>query len=105
MQSRSRFTTQSCSSILTLRRSPAAVLSPTFRLRASPILIQRQQEMVPFGGFNTLAYGDMARIFASPGPIYEPEARRPDYRRAGRALFAAGFRKGDVIHNQGSMRG
>ncbi len=61
--------------------------------------------MVPFGGFNTLAYGDMARIFASPGPIYEPEARRPDYRRAGRALFAAGFRKGDVIHNQGSMRG
>jgi phenylacetate-CoA ligase len=62
-------------------------------------LIQRQQEMLPFGGFNTLAYGEMARIFASPGPIYEPEARRPDYWRAGRALFAAGFRKGDVIHN------
>jgi phenylacetate-CoA ligase len=41
----------------------------------------------------------MARIFASPGPIYEPEARRPDYWRSARALFAAGFRKGDVIHN------
>jgi phenylacetate-CoA ligase len=62
-------------------------------------LMQRQQEMLPFGGFNTLGFGEMARIFASPGPIYEPEARRPDYWRSARALFAAGFRKGDVIHN------
>src|SRR5262249_51843008 len=38
------------------------------------------------------------RIFMSPGPIYEPEARRPDYWRFARALFAAGFRAGDLVH-------
>jgi phenylacetate-CoA ligase len=35
----------------------------------------------------------------SPGPIYEPEGRRPDYWRFARALFAAGFRAGDLVHN------
>ena len=38
-------------------------------------------------------------MFASPGPIYEPEGRRPDYWRLARPLFAAGFREGDLIHN------
>ena len=41
----------------------------------------------------------MRRVFASPGPIYEPEGRRPDYGRFARALFAAGFRAGDLVHN------
>ncbi len=40
-----------------------------------------------------------ARVFASPGPIYEPEGRRADYWRLARALFAAGFRRGDLVHN------
>jgi phenylacetate-CoA ligase len=44
----------------------------------------------------TAAYG---RLYTSPGPIYEPEGTNPDPWRAGRALFAAGFRKGDVVHN------
>ncbi len=35
----------------------------------------------------------------SPGPIYDPEGRRPDYWRAARTLFAAGFRAGDVVLN------
>jgi len=53
-----------------------------------------------FGGYSTLAYGGaMPRIFASPGPIYEPEGRAPDYWRMARAIFAAGFRAGDLIHN------
>ena len=53
-----------------------------------------------FGGYSTLAYGAaMPRIFASPGPIYEPEGRAPDYWRMARAIFAAGFRAGDLIHN------
>ncbi len=53
-----------------------------------------------FGGYSTLAYGGaMPRIFASPGPIYEPEGRAPDYWRMARAIFAAGFRPGDLIHN------
>ena len=53
-----------------------------------------------FGGFSTLAYGgQMPRIFASPGPIYEPEGAAKDYWRMARAIFAAGFRPGELIHN------
>jgi phenylacetate-CoA ligase len=62
-------------------------------------LTQRQQELPPFGGLAATAPGALARIFASPGPIYDPEGRRPDYWRFARALFAAGFRPGDIIHN------
>jgi len=53
-----------------------------------------------FGGFSALVRGPgMSRIFASPGPIYEPEGAGRDYWRAGRALYAAGFRAGDLVHN------
>ena len=53
-----------------------------------------------FGGFSALVRGPgMSRIFASPGPIYEPEGASADYWRAARALFAAGFRAGDLVHN------
>ena len=41
----------------------------------------------------------MPRVFASPGTIYEPQGARPDYWRLARALFAAGFRRGELIHN------
>ena len=53
----------------------------------------------PFGGFATVAWGDPALVFASPGPIYEPEGRDVDYWRLARALHAAGFRAGDLVHN------
>lgn len=53
-----------------------------------------------FGGFSRLAFGPhMLRVFASPGTIYEPEGVRADYWRMARALAAAGFRAGDLIHN------
>ena len=53
-----------------------------------------------FGGFSTLGYGArMPRVFASPGPIYEPEGSASDYWRMARAIFAAGFRPGELIHN------
>ncbi len=53
-----------------------------------------------FGGFSTLAYGkDMPHVFASPGTIYEPEGNTPDYWRTARALYGAGFRAGELIHN------
>ena len=53
-----------------------------------------------FGGFSALLRGrTMSRIFASPGPIYEPEGHKGDYWRTGRALFAAGFRAGELVHN------
>src|SRR5579864_9706190 len=62
-------------------------------------LIDRQKRAAPFGGLAAVTPGDLARVFMSPGPIYDPEARRPDYWRLARALFAAGFRSGDLIHN------
>jgi phenylacetate-CoA ligase len=53
-----------------------------------------------FGGFSTLVYGkDMPHVFASPGAIYEPEGNTPDYWRTARALYGAGFRAGELIHN------
>jgi phenylacetate-CoA ligase len=53
-----------------------------------------------FGGFSALGFGKaMPRVFASPGTIYEPEGTRGDYWRMARALFAAGFRAGELIHN------
>ena len=58
-----------------------------------------------FGGFAALGWGAAPpdrralRVFASPGPIYEPEGRIADYWRMARALFAAGLRAGDLVHN------
>jgi phenylacetate-CoA ligase len=53
-----------------------------------------------FGGFSAIGYGaSMPRVFASPGPIYEPEGTARDYWRMARAIFAAGFRPGELIHN------
>ncbi|MEN9842727.1 MAG: hypothetical protein RLZZ612_556 [Pseudomonadota bacterium] len=53
-----------------------------------------------FGGFSAHRFGaEMRRVFASPGTIYEPEGIRPDYWRIARAMYAVGFRAGDLIHN------
>jgi phenylacetate-coenzyme A ligase PaaK-like adenylate-forming protein len=62
-------------------------------------LVELQRRDPPFGGFNAVPLGKVGRIFASPGPIYEFEARRPDFFRMARALFAAGIRAGDLVHN------
>ena len=66
-------------------------------------LLERQQaERVNdvFGGFSALRFGNnMPRVFASPGPIYEPEGVGKDYWRMARSLYAAGFRTGELIHN------
>ena len=61
---------------------------------------QAQRAHSPFGGFNTQPFGaHMPRVFASPGTIYEPEGTRPDYWRMARAIYAAGFRAGELVHN------
>ena len=67
-------------------------------LRKSELLI-RQKGNRPFGGFVTKPANKTMRIYGSPGPIYEPEVDKPDYWRLARALFAAGFRAGDIVHN------
>jgi phenylacetate-CoA ligase len=58
-----------------------------------------QQAERPFGGLLATPIAGLARIFMSPGPIYDPEGRRPDFWQTARALFAAGFRAGDLVLN------
>ena len=58
-----------------------------------------QRAALPFGGLTAKKPGQMRKIFMSPGPIYEPEGRRDDYWRSARAMFAAGFRAGDILFN------
>jgi len=62
-------------------------------------LATRQKERPPFGGFNVAATGRLRRLLMSPGPIFEPQGAGEDFWGAARALFAAGFRAGDVVHN------
>jgi phenylacetate-CoA ligase len=71
-------------------------------LRKSELIERQKQDFAerrPFGGLTAVKTGALARIYASPGPIYDPEGHRPDWWRLGRALHAAGFRRGDVLHN------
>jgi len=82
---------------------PASVTSRA-ALAALPVL--RKSELpalhkasAPFGGFVAAAPGSFARLFTSPGPIFEPEGRQADPWRGARALFAAGFRPNDVVLN------
>jgi phenylacetate-coenzyme A ligase PaaK-like adenylate-forming protein len=53
----------------------------------------------PLGGLNATPVAKLAKIFVSPGPIYEPEGRGRDWWRTARALHAAGFRDGDIVVN------
>jgi len=62
-------------------------------------LIELQKSAPPFGGMTAVANGRLGRIFASPGPIYDPQGATGDFWRFGRALWAAGFRSGEVVHN------
>ena len=70
--------------------------------RKSELLARQQARRAEnvFGGFSTIGFGAaMPRVFSSPGPMYEPEGTRRDYWRMARALFAAGFRAGELAHN------
>ena len=95
----------------------AAAVTTRAALAALPVvrkgeLLQRQQAgraaadgWDPFGGFSAIGWRALAkarlakRVYQSPGPIYEPEGAGADYWRCGRAMFAAGFRAGDLVHN------
>jgi phenylacetate-CoA ligase len=67
-------------------------------LRKADLLAQ-QKAVPPFGGFVPEPMHAFGRLFTSPGPIFEPEGRHDDAWRAGRGLFAAGLRAGDVVLN------
>jgi len=71
-------------------------------IRKYELLAQQQAQRASnvFGGFSAIGFGKaMPRVFASPGTIYEPEGARADYWRMARAVYAAGFRSGELIHN------
>lgn len=82
---------------------PAAITS---RAALATLPVLRKSELPalhkaapPFGGFVAAPLGSFGRLFTSPGPIFEPEPSHPDPWRGARALFAAGFRPGDVVLN------
>ena len=61
-------------------------------------LVQMQKEAPPFGGFLAVPLEKVRRIFRSPGPIYDPQGLDEGWGWE-EALFAAGFRRGDVSIN------
>jgi phenylacetate-CoA ligase len=58
-----------------------------------------QKENLPFGGFTTILPNQLKRVYISPGPIYDPQGVEPRYWRCEKVLYAAGFRKGDLVQN------
>ncbi|MDX5594721.1 phenylacetate--CoA ligase family protein [Pseudovibrio sp. SPO723] len=62
-------------------------------------LLEAQEKRPPLGGYTTVAPTAFERVFMSPGPIWEPQAGGSDPWAGARALFAAGVRPGDLVHN------
>jgi phenylacetate-CoA ligase len=62
-------------------------------------LMEAQAKEPPFGGFANPALLGGARVFLSPGPLWEPQGPGIDPWQAARAFFAAGIRGGDIVHN------
>jgi phenylacetate-CoA ligase len=58
-----------------------------------------QKERPPLGGLNAAPVERLAKLFVSPGPIYDPEGRGRNWWRTARGLFAGGFRAGDRVMN------
>lgn len=86
------------------RLADAGPLAALSELAALPVLrkgdlVDLQAQDAPFGGLNGNPVGSLRRLFLSPGPIFDPEGRAPDWWSSARALHAAGVRRGDVILN------
>lgn len=64
-----------------------------------PDLMQMQQANPPFGGLADAEALTGNRVFMSPGPVWEPQGLGVDPWASARALYAAGFRSGDLVHN------
>jgi phenylacetate-CoA ligase len=96
-----------------LREVQAAGVTSRDALARLPVtrkgeLLERQKALRgrdAFGGFSAIGWTGQPvsrgarRVFQSPGPIYEPEGAGRDYWRMARAIHAAGFREGELIHN------
>ena len=62
-------------------------------------LMELQRNDSPFGGLAANKGESLLHVFASPGPIFEPQSARSNYWRMARALHAAGIRRGSLVHN------
>ncbi|WP_256078553.1 phenylacetate--CoA ligase family protein [Massilia sp. YIM B04103] len=58
-----------------------------------------QHDLRPFGGLNSTPQSQLARVYMSPGPIFDPEGRAPDWWRFSRPMYAAGVRAGGLLQN------
>lgn len=72
---------------------------PALPVLRKSVLVEAQGKNPPFGGLAAAGWGDIKRVFASPGPIHEPEPVGVDVWRTARALYAAGIRGGMLLHN------
>ncbi|MGO4304633.1 phenylacetate--CoA ligase family protein [Cupriavidus sp. RAF12] len=87
-----------------LREVDPRALTSREALAALPVtrkseLTARQRTMPPLGGLNATPLGGLRHVFQSPGPINEPDGHSADWWRTARAMFAAGFRAGDLVYN------
>ena len=62
-------------------------------------LHELQKNLPPLGGLNATPVEKLAKLFVSPGPIYDPEGRGKDWWRTARGLYAGGFRAGELVMN------
>lgn len=81
-----------------LKQIDAAILARMPVTRKSDLQVLQRQKL-PFGKLTQLSPPTLMRLFASPGPIYEPETGRRDYWRFARTLYAAGIRPDDLLYN------
>ncbi|HSG94173.1 MAG TPA: AMP-binding protein [Afifellaceae bacterium] len=78
--------------------SARAALADLPVLRKAEVMAMQAADP-PFGGFVPASVLAGARVFMSPGPVWEPQGLGHDPWNAARALFAAGFRKADIVVN------
>ncbi len=71
----------------------------TYPVTRKSELLHLQKLNPPFGGMTPLRGNQIRYVHVSPGPIYEACSHRNDFWRLARALYAAGFREGDLVHN------
>jgi len=85
---------------------PADVASlddlPRIPVTRKDSLLTVQAEEPPFGGLLAADVGALARVFMSPGPIFDPQGQAEDFWRFRHALAATGFRRGEVVLNSAS---
>lgn len=69
---------------------------PVLKKEQLPLL---QKHELPFGNMITTRSNELARIFMSPGPIYDPQGKEEDDWGFAEALRAAEFTSDDIVQN------